>query len=146
MPLPELSRQGYVYLQVKGRIHKVHIFLIQLLAQQLHGLTKALEMHHLTLPEELDHIVHIRVIRKPQDIVVSYSCLLLRWGCVKSFFFPTCAHSIMLSGRKGSGTMSEILSIQNYFISASQEERIQNCSWAWIRLVNQSLSRREEKQ
>ena len=87
MPLPELSRQGRVYLQVKGRIHKVHIFLIQLLAQQLHGLAKALEMNHLALPEELDHIVHIRVIRKTQNIVVSYSSLLLRWGCVKSFFF-----------------------------------------------------------
>lgn len=42
--------------------------------------------------------------------------------------------------------MSEIQSIQNYFKSISQEERIQNCTWAWIHLVNQSLSRREEKQ
>ena len=39
-------------------------------------------MDDLPLPEELDDIVHIRVIGKPQNVVVGYSCLLL-WHAAK---------------------------------------------------------------
>ena len=71
------------FLQIDGRVHAVDIPLVQLPAQQLNGLTKPLEVDHLPLPEELDDIVHIGVIRKPQDVVVGYSCLLL-WHAAKS--------------------------------------------------------------
>ena len=35
-------------------------------------------MDNLTLPEELDHIIHIRIVRQTQDIIVGHSGLLLR--------------------------------------------------------------------
>ena len=67
----------YFTLDIEGRVHKVHILLIQLLPQQLHCLTKALEVHDLPLPEELDHVIHIRVIGQPQNVVIGDPCLLL---------------------------------------------------------------------
>ena len=63
-------------LHVKCRIHKVNIFLIQLFPQKLNCFAKALEMNDFPFPEELNHIIHIRIIRKPQNIVIGCSCLL----------------------------------------------------------------------
>ena len=39
-------------------------------------------MDDLPLPQELDDIVHIRVIAEPENVVVGYSCLLL-WHAAK---------------------------------------------------------------
>ena len=66
-----------LFLQIDGRVHAVDVALIQLPAQQLNGLAEALEVDHLPLPEELDDIVDIGIIRKPQNVVIGYSCLLL---------------------------------------------------------------------
>jgi len=68
---------------VKCRIHEVDILLIQLFPQKLDSLTESLEMDDLTLSEEFDHIVHIRIVRQPQDIVIGNSCLLLCQGVTK---------------------------------------------------------------
>ena len=65
--------------QIECRIHIVHIFLIQLLQQQLHGLSKTLEVNNLPLPQEFDHIVYIRVIGQPKNVVIGDSGLLLRF-------------------------------------------------------------------
>ena len=62
---------------IKGWVHEVHIFLIQLLPEQLDSLAKALEVNHLTLPEEFDYVVHIRIIRQPENIVIGDPGLLL---------------------------------------------------------------------
>ena len=70
-------KPGFSSLNVKCRVHIVHIFLIQLLSQQLHRLAEALEVDDLPFPQEFDHIVHVRIVRKPQDVVVGHSCLLL---------------------------------------------------------------------
>ena len=64
-------------LHIDSRIHAVYIFLIQLFSEQLHSLAKTLEVYDLPLPEEFDHIVYIRVIGEPEDIIISDSCLLL---------------------------------------------------------------------
>lgn len=61
---------------IKSRIHIVHILLIQLLAQQLHTFSESLEMDDLPLTKELDHIIHIRIIRKAKDIVIGDPGLL----------------------------------------------------------------------
>ena len=61
---------------IKGRIHKVHILLVQLLPQQLHRLTEALEVNNFPFPQELDHVVHIRIVGKPQNVVIGNPCLL----------------------------------------------------------------------
>ena len=64
-------------LNIKGRIHKVHILLVQLLPQQLNRFSKALEMNDLPFPQEFDHIIYIRIIGKPQDIVIGHPGFLL---------------------------------------------------------------------
>ena len=50
--------------------------MIQLLPKQLNRFTKPLEVNNLPLPEEFDHIVHIRIVRKPQDVVIGHACFL----------------------------------------------------------------------
>ena len=62
---------------IKSRVHEIYILLVQLLPEQLYRLAEALEVDNLPLPKELDHIIHIRVIGKPQNIVIGDSCLLL---------------------------------------------------------------------
>ena len=49
-------------LAIYCRVHIVHIFLIQLIPQKLDRLSKTLEMDDLPLTQELDDIIHIRVI------------------------------------------------------------------------------------
>ena len=63
-------------LLIERRIHEIHILLVQFLPEQLHGLAETLEMDDLPLPQEADHIIHIRVIRQPQNVVVSGPGLL----------------------------------------------------------------------
>ena len=62
---------------INGGIHKIDILLVELFAQQLDRLAEALEMHDLALTEEADDVVHIRVVGKPQDVVVGQAGLLL---------------------------------------------------------------------
>ena len=66
-----------IFSHIERRIHKVYVLLIQLLPQQLHRLTEALEVDHFPFPKESDHIIHIRIIRKPQNIIIGNSGLLL---------------------------------------------------------------------
>ena len=68
------------FLQVDGRVHAVDVPLIQLPAQKVYGLAEPLEMDDLPLPEELDHVIHIRIIGKPQDVVIGDPGLLLWHG------------------------------------------------------------------
>ena len=49
-------------LHVKGRIHGVHILLIQSLTKLLQRLTETLEVYNFTLTQELDHIIYIGII------------------------------------------------------------------------------------
>ena len=63
--------------QIEGRIHGVHILLVQLLPEELDRLAESLEVNHLPLPEELDHVIHIRVVRQPENVVVGNPGLLL---------------------------------------------------------------------
>ena len=66
----------YLKLNIKCRVHKVNIFLVQLFPQQLHGFTEPLEVYDLPLPQEFYDIVHIRIVRKPQDVVIGHAGLL----------------------------------------------------------------------
>ena len=65
------------FLQIDGGIHAVDVSLVELPAQQLDGLAEALEVDDLPLPEELDDVVHIGIIGKPQNVVVGDPGLLL---------------------------------------------------------------------
>ena len=55
----------------------VDILLIQFLPKELHGFAKPLEVDNFPFAKELDHIVYIRIIGKPQNIVIGDPCLLL---------------------------------------------------------------------
>ena len=64
--------------EIERGIHKVYVFLVQLLPKQLHGLTEALEMDDFPFPQELDDIIYIRIIGQPQDVVIGHAGFLLR--------------------------------------------------------------------
>ena len=64
------------------RVHIVDVFFVELPAQQLHSLAEALEVYDLSFTQKLDRIVHIRVVREPQDVVIRCPGLLL---CCKIF-------------------------------------------------------------
>ena len=81
MKKPRLIKPGPISSDIKGGIHIVHILLVQLLPQQLHGLAEPLEVDDLPFPEEFDHVVHIRIIGKPQNVVIGDPGLLL-WGVI----------------------------------------------------------------
>lgn len=66
-----------VALHIHCGIHIVHILLIQLFAQQLYGFAEPLEMHDLPFPQELDHIIHIRVVAEPKNVVIGDPRFLL---------------------------------------------------------------------
>jgi len=71
-----MGSAGSVSSDVERRIHKIHILLVKLLAKQFHSFSEALEVDYFTFPEELDHIIYIRVVGEPENIVVSDSRLL----------------------------------------------------------------------
>ena len=64
-------------LHIKCRIHIVHILLVQFLTQQFNGFSEPLEVDNFPLSQEFDDIVHVRIIRKPEDVVISDPSLLL---------------------------------------------------------------------
>ena len=90
-----------VFLQIHGWIHGVNVALVQFLPKQLHCFTKSLEVNDLPFPQEFDHIVHVRIVRKPQDVVIGNPCLLLG-----SQVFRQIRHGIPLD-LHGSGTPGE---------------------------------------
>ncbi len=62
---------------VKGGVGEVHIFLIHPLLGQRDSLTEALEVDNFPLPQEADHIVHVRVVGQAENVVVGKAGLLL---------------------------------------------------------------------
>ena len=66
-----------LFSHIDGWVHKVYVLLVQFFAQQLHSLAEALEMNDLPLPQEFDDIVDVRIVGKPQDIVIGDPSLLL---------------------------------------------------------------------
>ena len=71
---------------VEGRVHEVHVFLIQLVAGQAQPLAEALEVDHLPGPQELDDIVDIRIVAQTQDVVVCRAGFLLCCDRVRTTF------------------------------------------------------------
>ena len=78
MPLKYLKgAQEEILLNIKSRVHKIHIFLIQFFTKQLNRFAETLEMDDFPFPQELDHIIYIRIIGQAEDIVIGDSGLLL---------------------------------------------------------------------
>lgn len=73
-----MFRRGALFLlPIQSRVHVIYVFLIQPFPKKLAGLTETLEMNDLPLPQELDHVVHIRVVGQPENVVVGDPGLLL---------------------------------------------------------------------
>ena len=74
---PEHPGSGGTLSQVDGGVHAVDVALVQLPAEQLDGLAEPLEMDDLPLPQELDDVVDVGIVGKPEDVVIGHSGLLL---------------------------------------------------------------------
>lgn len=70
------ARQPNAQLQIKRRVHIINVFLVQFLAQKLHGFSKTLEVNNLPFTEEFDHIIHIWIVRQAENIIIGYPRLL----------------------------------------------------------------------
>lgn len=71
---------------VKGGVGEVHIFLIHPLLGQRDGLTEALEVDNFPLPQEADHIVHVRVVGQAENVVVGKAGFLLCGDLARTTF------------------------------------------------------------
>lgn len=80
--LPDLLRQ--IALFVERGIHEIEVLLIHLFLGKAQPLAKALEVYQLALAQELDHIVHIRIVRQTQDVVVGNTRFLLCCNFVRT--------------------------------------------------------------
>ena len=65
------------FLHIKSRIHEVNIFLVQFFTQQLNCLTETLEVNNFPGTQELNDVIHIRVVADSQNIIVGSASLLL---------------------------------------------------------------------
>lgn len=61
---------------IKRRIHKVNIFLIQLFTKQLNRFAKSLEVNDFTFPQEFNHIIDIRIVAEPKNVIIGRAGLL----------------------------------------------------------------------
>lgn len=57
-----------------------------MLAQFFHSLAEALEVDNLAFAQELQHVVDVRVIADPQQVVIGYAGLLLCCVFVRTTF------------------------------------------------------------
>ena len=78
--------QSLPFSLVKGRIEIVDILFVQFVFGQAQSLAEALEVDDLPLPQEADHVVHIRVITETQDIVIGEAGFLLCCNGVRATF------------------------------------------------------------
>lgn len=64
-------------LHIDGRIHKINILPVELLAEQFDGFSEPLEVDDLSFPQEPDDVVDIWIITDAQDVVISDASFLL---------------------------------------------------------------------
>lgn len=72
-----MNMRRFIISEVESRVHKIDVFMIQFLTQKLDRLAKALEVDNFPFPQEFDNVIHVRIVRKPQNIVIGNACLLL---------------------------------------------------------------------
>lgn len=72
---------------IKGRVGKVHVFLIHFLLSQLDSLAETLEMDNLAFPEEANDIIYVRIVRQAENVVIGEARFLLWCDLVRTTFF-----------------------------------------------------------
>ena len=58
-----------------------------MLAQFFHSLAEALEVDNLAFAQELQHVVDVRIVADPQQVVIGYAGLLLCCAFVRTTLF-----------------------------------------------------------
>ncbi len=71
---------------VEAGVDIVNVFLIHPFLGKAEAFAKTLEMNDLTRPQELDHIVDIRIIRQAQNIVVGDTGFLFCCNHIRTTF------------------------------------------------------------
>ena len=71
---------------VKRGVGEVDIFLVHALLRQAQSLAEALEVDNLPLPQEADHVIHIRIVGQAENVVVGEAGLLLWCDLVRTTF------------------------------------------------------------
>ena len=72
-----MNLRGLFLQLVKGGIDSVKVFAVHLFHSKAQSFAKALEVHHFPLTQKANDIVHIRVVRQAQNIVIGGARLLL---------------------------------------------------------------------
>lgn len=62
---------------IKARICRIVIFTVKSICYKPQALAEALIMNNLTLPQKFYRLNNIRIVNKPQNIIIGYSCFLL---------------------------------------------------------------------
>lgn len=62
---------------VKFGIERIKVAFVELVGQQPQVFAEALIVHDLTFAQKADRVLHVRVVRQPQDIVVGGARFLL---------------------------------------------------------------------
>ena len=62
---------------IKGRICQIYVPSVHFFLAQSQTFAEPLEMDNLSLPQEANHIIYIRVIGQSEDVIVSEAGLLL---------------------------------------------------------------------
>ena len=73
---------------VEAGIDEVEVFLVHPVLGKPQPLAEALEVDHLPGPEEPDHIIHVRVVGEPENVVVGNAGLLLCCDLIRTTFLP----------------------------------------------------------
>ena len=72
---------------IKWRIKSIEVLAVQSVGQYTKCFAEPLIMHNLSCPQKAYRVKHIRIITKPQNIVVGCSRFLLRKRCLNSSYF-----------------------------------------------------------
>ena len=67
---PRIRLSGSRFLPVERGIDIVNVLLVHFFLGNAQPFAKALEMNDLSLPQEFDHVVDVRVVAQTQDIVI----------------------------------------------------------------------------
>ena len=88
------------FLCLDRRIIEIYVPAVEVLAQLLDRLAEALEMHDLPRAEEADDVVHIRIVRQAQNVIIRRAGLLLGRK-VLAQIADGVAHDLHRCGRPG---------------------------------------------
>ena len=71
---------------VEAGVDIVNVFLIHPFFGKTEAFAEALEVHDFTGPQELDHVIYVRIIGQTQDVVIGNTSFLLCCNHIRTTF------------------------------------------------------------